>query len=363
MTALLSLLRTWFAHPQALGLLGLLPLLAVLAFFARRRRRAALFRLGSPPAVRALAVKSGRLAWLRGMCASLGLVALVAAAAGPRWGQDWDQPPAPGRDVIAVLDLSRSMLAQDVLPDRAGRAKEALRDLSYAVQARGGHRLGLVAFAGRARVVCPLTHDYDHFRAALADLDAGEPPTELRTAERTAASGTRLGAGLRAAVEAHDPRFRGTQDILLLSDGDDPARDGEWRDGVRAARAQAIPVHVVGIGDPDADHPIPLANGQPLRHRGQVVGTRLEEEPLREIARLTGGTYTAARTQALPLGQGFCEQIESKMAHENAEDLLPSYRQRSPWFFGTALIFLGLPILLGQPVPRWPSRRREAAET
>jgi Ca-activated chloride channel family protein len=358
----LSLLRTWFAQPQALILLGLVPLLAGLALFARRRRRAALLRFASPPAVRTLSVRSTGWAWLRILCLGLGLVALITAIAGPRWGPDPDQPPAPGRDVIAVLDLSRSMLAQDVLPDRAGRAREALRDLSFAVQARGGHRLGLVAFAGRARLVCPLTHDYAHFRAALDDLDPSELPAELRAADPQTASGTRIGAGLRAAAQAHDPRFHGTQDILLLSDGDDPARDGEWREGVRAARALGIPVHVVGIGDPTAEHPIPLPNGHPLRFQGRVVGTRLDEEPLREIARLTGGTYTAARTGALPLGELFTEQIEPRTAHENVLDLLPTSRPRAAWFFGAALVFLGVPLLLGQPGLSRRGRKREVVE-
>src|SRR5262249_58131955 len=132
-----------------------------------------------------------------------------------------------GRDLVVVLDLSRSMLARDVLPSRLERAGQALDDLSRAVERRGGHRLALVVFAARARIACPLTHDYDHFRQALAEQDAANPHPDIRPAGDDVQSGTRIGAALRLAVEAHDPHYRdhGTQDILLLSDGDDPAHD------------------------------------------------------------------------------------------------------------------------------------------
>src|SRR5262249_10930276 len=162
--------------------------------------------------------------------------------------------------------------------------------------------------------------DYDHFREALADLDVASLHPDLRPAGAEARSGTRIGAGLRAAVEAHDPRFGGYQDILLLSDGDDPAHDEEWRQGVEGARPRQIPVHTIGIGDPAAGSPIPLRGDEPLRYRGQLVSTRLEEENLAEIARLTGGTYTPARTSALWLGDLFFKRIASKNARDQTDD-------------------------------------------
>src|SRR5262249_49202497 len=149
-----------------------------------------------------------RLAGLRGICLSLGIGLLAIGIAGPQWGREWVQAAA-GRDVVVVLDMSRSMLAEQ--PSRFERAKTALDDLSWAVPRRGGHRLGLVVFAGGAKVICPLTHDYDHFREALAQLDAQEPPEELRP--ESSRSGTRIGLGLTEAVRhGQDPRFRGFQD-------------------------------------------------------------------------------------------------------------------------------------------------------
>lgn len=334
-------LETWFAEPRLLLLAGWFPLLAVLRLLALRRQQRRLMLLG-PTAARH--TRAGRSPWaerLGATCRSLGWSLVLVGLAGPHWGRDWDQPPAPGRDLVLVLDLSRSMLATDVLPSRAERAKAALVDLTYAVQQRGGHRLALVAFAGRAQLLCPLTQDYDHLRTVLADLDVRHPPASVRAVRAEAVSGTRIGAALRAAIAAHDGRLRGTQAILLISDGDDPAHDEEWREGIWAARSARIPVHTVGIGNPLAGSVIPLEGDVPLRFEQGTVQTRLEEEPLATIARMTGGVYTPARTEALPLGQLFHEQIEPGAAHEQVADLLPVYRERYPWFFGAALVFLG----------------------
>jgi Ca-activated chloride channel family protein len=239
------------------------------------------------------------------------------------------------------------MLAEDVLPNRFERARRALEDLSYTIQQRGGHRLALVVFAGRAQIVCPLTHDYDHFRAMLENLDLVHLPAGLRPENKDAVSGTRIGAGLETAILALDEAAAGYQDMLLLSDGDDPAQDGEWRTGAEAARRLRIPVHTVGVGNPDEASPIPGRSGEPFLHNREVVRTRLEEEPLRAIAGLTGGTYTPARTNTLPLGELFRDRIEPGQVRENTQDTLPLYQQRYSWFLTAAFALLTFELMAG----------------
>jgi Ca-activated chloride channel family protein len=336
----------WFAHSWALWLLAALPVLTVAGMLHRLTVRRALARVGDLLALRLLVARQGLLRRLRGVCLSLGLSLLVLGIAGPQWGRDWEQTAAPGRDLVVVLDQSRSMLAET--PSRLQRARAGLIDLSQTVQRRGGHRLALVVFAGRARMVCPLTHDYDHFREAVDSLDVSGPPPDLRPGPNSA-SGTRIGAGLQVAVRGHDPRFQGHQDILLLSDGDDPAddHDQEWRIGAEEARRLHIPVHVVGIGDPGTASPIPFRDGQ-QKYEDRVVLTRLEEKPLQEIARLTGGTYLPSySSQPPPVGALFRERIEPRGLREDNDDALPLYQQRYPWFLGAALLFLTLEMVLG----------------
>jgi Ca-activated chloride channel family protein len=357
------MLRHWFLNPWAFPLMGLMPLLGLLGAFALRRRNRALARLGSQPALELLVAERGWVRLLRGFLASLGLTTLVIGMAGPQWGRDWSQTAAPGRDLIVVLDLSRSMFAEQ--PSRLHRAKDGLVRLAQTLKERGGHRVALVVFAGRAKVACPLTHDYDHFRETVEDIDPDRLPPEIAPTDDDP-SGTRIGAGIRAAIELHDARIAEYQDVLLLSDGDDPARDGEWQKAAAEARGERVPVHTVGIGNPDEDGTIPTSSGPLLDADGNKVKTRLQEGPLQEIAEMTEGVYIPAHTQVLPLGRLFRERIEARPVREDTEDALPQYQQHYPWFLGGALGLLSLSVVVSgfsRPRPVRPDRLSADIET
>jgi tetratricopeptide (TPR) repeat protein len=223
---------------------------------------------------------------------------------------------------------------------RLEQAKRAALDLADAVQRRGGHRVGLVAVAASAKVVCPLTQDVDHFRDAVADLDVAELARELGP-RAGARSGTRLGTGLVVAVQTLDEPHRRGQTVVLLSDGDDPGADGEWAAGVHTARTEGVVVHTVGIGDPERDRPLP----------GLAASSRLVEEPLRAIAAETGGEYVPARTAPPPLARLFRERIEPGPTRDAGDDAVTTYRQRYRPFLAAALglLALGMVSLGGVP--------------
>jgi Ca-activated chloride channel family protein len=332
-----SRLDHWFAHPQLLWMLAGLPALGLLALWARRRRRRAMALLGGGPALAATLTRDRQRApWLF-LSLWIGLSLLAVGAAGPQWGRDWSQSATVGRDLVVVLDMSRSMLAES--KSRLVRAKEAILDLGETVRKRGGHRIGLVVFAGRARLVCPLTHDYSHFRQTVEGFDEEHLDPAL-WAEENAASGTRIGAGLLLAVGAHTEEAAGVQDIVLVSDGDDPAGDEEWREGIDAARERKIPIYTVGVGDPERPSPIPFDNDV-LFHDGDRVRSKLEEKPLREIARETEARYIPLRTMEYPLGELYLTWIAAGGEREHGVDALPVYQQRAIWFLlpATGLLF------------------------
>ena len=338
------MLHHWFAQPWAVYLLPLLlPALAVLLLWDRWRRRRALARLGQPGTLQALVEPPGRRRFWRGVFLTLGLLTLIVGTAGPQWGRDWGQSAAPGRDLVVVLDCSRSMFAET--PSRLERAKTALLDLCDALKRRGGHRVALVVFAGSARLACPLTHDYDHFRESVEAVDAEAPDPEIEPGPQ-AVSGTRIGAALHTALLAHDERFPGAGDILLLSDGDDPARDGEWREGRDEAREQGVPVYAVGLGDPDTTSLIRIG-GEVQKDKGREVRTRLEEAPLRDIAEATHGAYIPAQTRTLPLGRIYLDAVAGQAERPESDDALPVYHQHYPWFLGAAFAFLALAVVIG----------------
>lgn len=319
-------------QPWLLVLLAVLPALAWLATWSWHKRRTLVARLGPSCIIAAQTVRPiGR--WRSALGWTVGLSLLAIGAAGPQWGRG-PSVIQPGRDVVVVLDLSKSMLAQDALPSRLDKAKAGIRGFVDAVQARGGHRLALVAFAGKASVVVPLTQDYDHFRSKLAELSADPPPASVRGED---VSGTRIGAGLRIAVGLLDERHRGAQEIILVSDGDDPVHDDEWRLGLAAAREAGVPVDVVGVGDPEHDSPITTANGR-LRFEGREVTSRLHAAPLREIASKTGGTFVASHLGSVGLDALFRDRIEFAPTREAIANTLPQPIGRQFWFLALALL-------------------------
>ena len=196
----------------------------------------------------------------------------------------------------------------------------------------------MVVFAAKPTTLVPLTTDADHLAAVLRELDGDHPPPQVRP-DADATSGTRLGAALVAAVAAHDPRFPGAQDIVLFSDGDDPADDREWAAGVTAARAAGIPVHAVGIGDPARPTPL-LRDGRPVAFENAAVTTRLHEEVLTAVAAEGRGGYLPARQAAVPPAGTFFREQATGPTRELADDARPQPRDRSAWFFAAALLLL-----------------------
>jgi Ca-activated chloride channel family protein len=350
----LALVR--FTRPEVLWLLLAVPVLGLFDRYAAFRRRRAVGAVGRPAAIAGLQTHPARRRRLLGLAESLAWVALVLGLAGPRWGTGDESGVAVGRDVVLVIDLSKSMLADDTAgPARWQAAKAGALDLLDAVSKRGGHRVGLVVFAAKPRLVCPLTTDYRHVRAKVEELDGEYPPAECTPGpdDPPLSSGTRIGAALAAAVEAHDSRFPGYQDVILISDGDDPADDREWAKGADAARRAKIPVHVFGVGDPARPSTItvrgrlleaPLKEGEPP----SPVQTQLNEGVLKDIADTTRGTYVRAGREPPRVGEFFRTAIEPQPAREVTDDAVPQPKERYVWFLLPALALFGVVWLRGR---------------
>lgn len=320
--------------------LSLLPILvAVLGVIAEWRKRKAVAAFGRPAAVAGLHTMRPSRQWLARFLLGLGWTALVLAVAGPKWGKGADSGTAVGRDMIVVIDLSRSMQATDL--SRPGTrwqaAIQAVRDLIDACRHKGGHRIGIVAFAARPVLFVPLTTDYTHLELKLLDLDGERPPHDVRPVDDSVKSGTRIGAALKLAVASHDFRFTGAQDIILFTDADDPEPDEEWANGVTAARNAAIPVHVIGIGDPVNTHLLFLkARGE------EVIETRLVEDVAKAIAAEGRGAYLPARRDPPDMATFFRTKIEPLPPRQLDDDPTTQLQDHSVWFYLAAAVLLGL---------------------
>jgi Ca-activated chloride channel family protein len=339
-----------FLHPWLLLLAGLLPALALAGFVVSRRQQRAARELTGRRRGKALLPRAGgRLLWRLSA-----LALLIIGAAGPCWGRDSDAPRPRGRDILVLLDISRSMLAEDTSTHaRLDRAKRELRSLVDALTLSGGTRIGLIGFAGKAKLLCPLTEDYEHFRFALelAHPDYLGPAERLSYREDGAGLGTSLQAALDLAGASLDVEAQGFHEILLISDGDDLA--GDWEPALQRCVAMRATVHVLGIGDPERDAPIPLGPNEFLYAEttaGErvLVHTRRRDALLHAVAEQSGGEHLSEGEAAQPLVTWFREKISRLPVRERTDDLRPVPLHRSGWFFASALVLLAIDSLYGQ---------------
>ena len=244
-----------------------------------------------------------------------------------------------GADIVVALDVSRSMLAEDAAPSRLARAKADVRELLDRIT---GHRVGLVAFAGRAAVMCPLTTDYGYFHLVLNEVDTGS----------VARGGTRLGDAIRKAVETFGPSRGASRLLLLITDGED--HDSFPLDAADEAAKAGIRIAAIGFGS-EAGSAITLTDPETgaksvlVDRDGTVVHSRLDGELLRELALRTEGVYVPAGTSAIDL-DGIVEAHVEPLVAEASSGL----RRRAPtehyvWLVLAALVCLVGAVWAGAP--------------
>jgi Ca-activated chloride channel family protein len=249
-------------------------------------------------------------------------------------------------DIMVVLDTSRSMLAEDAAPNRLARAKAEIRDL---IAPLAGSRLGLMAFAGRAAVLCPLTLDHSFFRLVLDTVDT-------RSAGR---GGTRIGDALRQAVAAFPTGGESARLILLFTDGED--HDSYALDAAKEAHTAGVRVVAVGFGDEKGSEvtlvdPRTGARSTLLDREGHAVRSRLDGETLRSIALATEGAYVPAGVASLDIRSIIDQHVKPLLREAPTAEVRVVRAERYPWFLIASLAALGGALWAGTP----PSRRRRS---
>ena len=340
-----------YVHLHNLGMLNwlwLIPPLIVVGLYAAQRRRRALemfIEAGILDRIQ-ISVSPTRRRWKAALLiVSAALTAFALTR--PGWNPTAETVERRGRDVVFLLDVSRSMLAEDLAPNRVERAKLAIQD---AVDKLEGDRVGLVVFAGSALVNCPLTHDYGFFRLMLDDVST----------DSISRGGTMIGDAIRKTLdEVYDDQYKQFKDLVLITDGED--HDSFPFEAAEAAGERGVRIIAIGLGDENEGQRIPITDEQGrktfVKYEGKEVWTRLDADTLRRMVNVTpGGKYLNVSTGTIDLGSVYKQLIASAEKKELESRTVKKYHEKFQIF-----LFVAFALLLGDLFIS--ERKRTANET
>ena len=327
-----------FGAPQWFWGLLALPILAALFLRAERKSVKRLREFVSP---RLLPLLAGRVDRYRRVIRFglllLGLALALLSLTQPRWGYTFEDAKRRGIDLFIAVDTSRSMLSNDVQPNRLERVKLAAQDLVAQLQ---GDRVGLIAFAGRAFVQAPLTIDYGAVVEAINDLDTKTIPE----------GGTNISEAITLADKTYGKSATGNRALVIFTDGEELSGDA-----VKTAKAAAeagARIFTVGVGTPEGSL-IPIAGEDAgssfvKDSKGQVVKSKLDEKRLREIAEATGGFFLQLQNGPRTMQQLFSDGIAKIQAGDIDVRLSRRPIERYEWPLGAAILALTMSMLIGE---------------
>ncbi len=332
-----------FAHPQMLWLLLVVPP-ALLAFFwwAGRKRRQLLTQFIQARLLPSLTIGiSLRRQRIRLGCLVLAVACLILALARPQWGFDWEEIKQRGLDIVVAIDTSKSMLAEDIAPNRLTRAKLAALELMQLAKA---DRLGLVAFAGTAFLQCPLTIDDAAFRQSVQALDVNTIPQ----------GGTALAAAIETAVAAYK-EGENYKILVLFTDGED--HDSGALEAAQNAAKEGLRIFTVGIGTAEGEI-LHIKNAQGgsdyvRDEQGNVVKSHLNERLLQQIAGATEGGFYLPLRGAKAIDTLYDQGLAKLPKSEHQEKFVRQYHDRYHWPLAVAIVLLLVELL-------FPERKRES---
>jgi len=317
-----------FAHPEYFWGLGLIPLFLILFIIARIRRKKALRKFGYPEILATLmpSVSAGRPV-IKFILLMLALAFFIAGAARPQFGSKLKKVKRQGVEIIIALDVSNSMMAEDIKPNRLERAKRAIDRLISKLK---DDKIGLIVFAGDAYTQLPITSDYNSAQLFLASISPQIVPKQ----------GTAIGASINLAMRSFTPDPQAGKAIIVITDGENHEDDAV--SAAEEAHSKGVTVHTIGMGLPQGT-PIPVSGGQKGDYRrdkeGNVVITKLDEVTLQKVSSAGGGLYLRANTAQVGLEDLF-DEINKMQKTEMESRTFSEYEEQFQYFFAAGLILL-----------------------
>ncbi|MDY0344360.1 MAG: VWA domain-containing protein [Lentimicrobium sp.] len=333
-----------FEHPFYIQLLLLLPLFLVGYWMYLRWKKRAARRFGDTEIVSRLMPGVSRFrSHLKFTLLLLTLASILLALANPQIGSKLEKVQRKGIDLIIALDVSNSMLAEDIQPNRLNRARQSIARL---IDEMENDRIGLIIFAGKAYVQLPITTDYSAAKLMLSTLKPDLVPVQ----------GTAIGQALETAMTSFQDDKTGKA-VIIITDGENHEDDAVKKAAEAAKRG--IKVFTIGMGSADGA-PIPIYNNNRLEgfkkdQSGTTIITRLDESMLRQIAEAGNGIYVRASNSNSGLKQIF-EQISKLDQNTYETHNYADYENRFQYFIALALVFMVLNFLLNERKSKWADK-------
>jgi len=330
-----------FAHPEYFYTLLLIPVFFVIFIISRIIRNRSIRKFGQNDLVVELmpSVSNTRpvvkfLMWM------IIIAFMITALAQPQFGSKLSSSKRKGVEIIIALDVSNSMMAEDIKPNRLERAKRAIAQLTERLH---NDKLGLIVFAGQAYVQLPITTDYTSAKLFLGAISTNSVPLQ----------GTAIGAAINMAVKSFSPNFEGSRAIIVITDGENHEDDAVG--AAKAAHEAKIIVHTIGMGLPEGA-PIPLGTGGSKDYlkdkNNNIVVTKLDENMLMQIATAGGGTYIRANNADVGLNNLFSEIEKMQKTEINAREY-SEYNDQFPLFLILGLVFILLDFMILDRKNKW----------
>jgi Ca-activated chloride channel homolog len=335
-----------FFHTDALYLLALIPALVALFWFVGKLRKKALRRFGEPSILERLAEDASPAKHTaKSTLLIVATALLVVALANPQIGTRLEEVKQQGVDIFIALDVSLSMKAEDIKPNRLEKAKLEIRNL---VDRLRGDRIGLIVFAGEAYTQFPLTTDYSAANLFLDVVDVDVVPVP----------GTSLSSAMERAMESFDLKENTTKVLIVITDGE--SLEGETTDAAEEVAKNGVLIYTIGMGSPEGA-PIPVYNAQGRQvdfkrdKSGSVVLTKLDEVTLEKVAAIGNGKYFRGTNAQDELDEIY-KSVNALQKKEFGTKQFTDFEDRFQWFLVPALLLLVAEVLTSERRLRWLAR-------
>ncbi|MHB1050239.1 MAG: VWA domain-containing protein [Bacteroidota bacterium] len=332
-----------FAHPEYLYLLAALPLLLLLFMYVRARNNSARKSFSSAELFRRLAEShSDRKRVIKATLLLFAFAFLAVGLANPQVGTRMEEVKQEGVDLFIALDVSRSMLAEDIKPNRLQKAKYEIRNL---IDRLGGDKIGLIVFSGEAFTQFPLTIDYGAANLLLDIVDVESVPVP----------GTAIGSAIAMAMKSFNFEEPSSKVLVIMTDGEN--NSGNAIEEAKEAAEKGVRIYAIGLGSPQGA-PIPSYNaaGQQVDFKkdrsGNVVLTKLDEPSLEEIATVGSGKYYRASNSQDEL-DAIYRDINALEKREFGTKKFTEFDDKFQYFIAVALLLLMIEAVLSDRKTQW----------